>query len=197
MKRYLYITLIALACCLTVGCSTTRKAAQTSTEQHITSSADKERHTEKQTGEALNVNQSMNSFTNAVIEFTKTEYYDGMVKVDTTGYRNDCEATRPRDRESKEPPNVGGIKSVTTGRITLNNEKNESTETDIKRDSETKTDESISENKSEDNAADTKTEEKPKRGFIYYFGIIAGAIIVIVVILFIAYKIRRLRLKNQ
>lgn len=196
MKRYLYITLIALVCCFSVGCSTTHKAAQTSTEQHITSSTNKDSHTEKQTGEAVNVNQSMNSLTNAVIEFTKTEYYDGTIKVDTTGFRNDCDAIRPRDRESKEPPNVGGVKSVTTGRITLNNERNESTETDIKRDSETKTDESISENKSEDNAADTKTEEKPKRGFIYYLSVIVCAVISIVAIIFIAYGIRRIRDKK-
>lgn len=196
MKRLLYIVLISFICSFLIGCSTTRKTAQTSTEQHITSSTNEVRHTETQNGEAVNVNHNTNTFTNAVIEFTKTEYFDGTVKVDTTSHSNDCVTPRPHDRESKEPPNHGGIKSITTGRIDLNSEKNESTNADIKRESETKSDERISEDKAEDNTIDSQTEEKPKRGFFYYLGVVIGGIVTFVALGFIAYGIYRIRKKN-
>lgn len=195
MKRLLYIVLIVIACCSVIGCSTTRKATQTSNEQHITSSNNEDRHTETQTGEAVNINQTKNDLTNAVIEFTKTEYFDGSVKVDTTGRKNQSEVTMPRNRESREPPNQSGIKSITTGRITLNNEKAESTNTDINRTSTQKSDESISEDNSEDSTNDTKTEEKPKRGFIYYLSVIVGGIITFFSLICIAYGIYRIRNK--
>lgn len=196
MKRLLYIVLITFACSFLIGCSTTRKTSQTATEQHITSSTNEDRHTENQSGEAVNVNQNTNTFTSAVIEFTKTEYFDGTVKVDTTGHSKDCATPRPHDRESNEPPNHGGVKSITTGRIDLNSEKNESTNADIKRESETKSDERISEDKAEDNTIDSQTEEKPKRGFFYYLSVVIGSIISLVALGFIAYGIYRIRKKN-
>lgn len=176
MKRLLYISLITFACSFLIGCSTTRKTAQTTTEQHITTSTNEDCHTETQNGEAVNVNHNTNTFTNAVIEFTKTEYFDGTVKVDTTGHSNDCVTPCPHNRESKEPPNHGGIKSITTGRIDLNSEKKESTNADIKRESETKSDKRISEDKAVDNTIDSQTEEKPKRGFFYYLSVAIGGV---------------------
>ncbi|RXE74613.1 hypothetical protein ED551_01920 [Muribaculaceae bacterium Isolate-013 (NCI)] len=161
MKRIAQLLTIVLACIYISGCSSTRKAVQTTTDQHIQSSQKEDRHTENQTGEAVNLRHTVNDITNAVIEFTKTEYNDGTVDVDTTKRQGAEPTARPHDRESKKPPN-GGVKSVTTGRITFNNDRAETTEADIKRDSETKTDECIESDLEEDTAAETKTEEKPK-----------------------------------
>lgn len=191
MKRLLYIIYSVLICCLCVCCSSTRKAVQTSTEQHITSSTNEDRQTSTKIGEAININQTKTDLTNAVIEFTKTEYFDGTVKVDTTGFANDNEATKPRDRESTEPPNDSRIKSITTGRVILNNEKSESTNTNIEKSAESTSDEHISNDEAEDTQTDIKVEEKPKRGYFYYFGIIISAIIALVLIFFGVRKFRR------
>lgn len=162
MKRITLLLTFAAACIFIVGCSSTRKAVQTTTDQHIQSSQKEDRHTENQTGEAVNLRHTVNDITNAVIEFTKTEYNDGTVDVDTTKRQGAKPTARPHARESKKPHN-DGVKSVTTGRITFNNNRAEATEADIKRESETKSDESIESDFEEDNAAETKTEEKPKR----------------------------------
>lgn len=196
MKRLLHIALIIFTCGLLIGCNTTRKSSQTATEQHITSSTNEDRHIETQSGESVNVNQNTNAFTNAVIEFTKTEYFDGTIKVDTTGHSNACVTPRPHYRESDEPPNHGGIKSITNGRIDFNSEKKESTNADINRKSETKSDERISDDKTEDNTIDSQTKEEPKRGFIYYLSVAIDGIITFVTFGFITYAIYRIRKKN-
>lgn len=159
--KTIQLSLLAILILILAGCSSTRKAVQTTTDQHIQSSQKEDRHIENQTGEAVNFRQTVNDITNAVIEFTKTEYNDGTIDVDTTKRQGAEPTARPHDRESKKPPN-GGVKSVTTGRIIFNNDRAENTEADIKRDSETKSDESIESDFEEDNAAETKSEEKPK-----------------------------------
>lgn len=197
----LCICILAIMAIIFIGCTTTRKATQSSSEQHLTSSTKEERHTESQTDEAANINQIVNILTNAVIDFTKTEYFDGSTstKVDTTGHPTDNEAGRHHDRESAEPPNHGGIKSITSGHINLNSEKTESTNANIKRMSESKSDESLSEDTTEDNAEETTSEEKPKRGFIYYLGIIIGTLFTGYAIYCIVYGVWRIRkqLKNR
>lgn len=196
MKQLLHITLIIFACSLIIGCSTSRKSVQTSSEQHITTSSNENRHIEKQTGEAVNFNQSTNSFANAVIEFTKTEYFDGTAKVDSTVNKNDNLTSRPHDREVKDPPNNGRVKSVTTGRIDLSSGKAETANTDIIKGSETKADECVRENSTEDNTSDIQTEERPKRGFIYYLSVIISGIITVISVIFIVYGIRKCRRKK-
>lgn len=189
------LTLIAM---LIAGCSSTRKAVQTSSDQHITASQNEDRHTENQTGEAVNLRQNVTDITNAVIEFTKTEYNDGSFDVDTTRQQGTKPTSEPRNRESKKPPN-SGIKSITTGRITFNNDRAVTTEADINRESESKSDESITSDFEEDNAAESKSEEKPKRGTFHYLGIITGTLITAFAIYCIVYGIRRIRkqLKNR
>jgi len=198
MKHIALLLTLALTCIYLAGCSSTRKAVQTSIDQHITASQNEDRHTENQTGEAVNLRQTVNDITNAVIEFTKTEYNDSSFDVDTTKQQGAKPTSEPRDRESKKPPN-GGIKSITTGRITFNNDRAETTEADIKRESETKSDESTTSNFEEDNAAESKSEEKPKRGTFHYLGIITSALIATFAICCIVYGIRRIRkqLKNR
>ena len=102
MKRIAQLLTIVLACIYISGCSSTRKAVQTTTDQHIQSSQKEDRHTENQTGEAVNLRHTVNDITNAVIEFTKTEYNDGTVDVDTTK-RQGAEPTArpPRPRKQK------------------------------------------------------------------------------------------------
>ena len=102
-----------------------RKIVQSSTEQHITASQSEDRHDESQSKEAVNLSQNINETTNAVIEFTKVEYNDGTCETDTTKRAGDTATPKPRNRESKKPPNNhGGIKAITTGRININNNRN-------------------------------------------------------------------------
>lgn len=166
--KIISICLLALVAIVFAGCSTTRKAVQSSAEQQFTSSKQENRNAEQQTSEAISSQQTISEVTSAVIEFTKIEFND-----DTTAHVN---KVQNRNREDTEPPN-SSVKSITTGRMTLSNDRKESNEADIKRESDTKLDESISEYVEEDYAAEDVTEEKPQRGFFYYFGTIAMAVI--------------------
>lgn len=190
--RIIYICGLTLIAMLIAGCSSTRKAVQTSNDQYISASQNEDRHTEQKTGEAVNLRQTVNDITNAVIEFTKTEYNDGTFDVDTTKQQGEQPTSEPRNRESKKPPNCG-IKSITTGRITFNNDRTETTEEDIERESKMKSDENIESDYEEDNAAETKSEEKPKLGFIYNLGIIIGALFIGYAIYCIVYGVWRIR----
>lgn len=172
--KIISICLLALVAIVLAGCSTTRKAVQSSTEQQFTSSKQENRNAEQQTSEAISSQQTISEVTSAVIEFTKIEFNDGTSVIDTTAHVNN--KVQNRNREDTEPPN-SSVKSITTGRMTLSNDRKESNEADIKRESNTKLDESISEYVEEDYAAEDVTEEKPQRGFFYYFGTIVMAVI--------------------
>lgn len=197
-NRILPFLIGLLIAAMSESCGSARKIVQSSTEQHITTSQSEDRHTENQTAEAVNLQQTVNDITNAVIEFTKTEYNDGSFDVDTTKQHGAKPTSEPRNRERKKPPN-GGIKSITTGRITFNNDRAETTEADIKRESETKSDESVTSDFEEDNTAESKSEEKPKRGTFHYLSIIIGALFTGYAIYCIVYGVWRIRrqLKNR
>lgn len=191
MKRLIYLLAISMMCGFLVGCSTSRKAAQSAAEQHISSTKSEDRHIEHKDGESVSSKQTVNDITNAVIEFTKTEYNDGTFETDITT-PSPTSNTDNVDLEKKDPPNPNkGVKSVTTGRITLNNERTENNETEVKKSSETLSDESNLEDSAEDNTTEEKTEEKPTRGFIYYFGAITGAVIIAYVVYWLRRVIKR------
>lgn len=188
MKRLLIIFALALAFVLATGCTTTRKATTSTAEVQISTSTESEQHNTSTTDQAVNVTQTVNDITSAVIEFTKTEYYDGTTTTDTT--RHNQEATKPRDRESTEPPNAG-VKSITTGRIILNGDKTETTQTNIATEQTTADNSVVKENLTTDSNTETTYEEKPKRGLIYYLGAITGALIIIAAIVFVVIAVRK------
>lgn len=196
MKKILYLLLIVL-CCFSVGCNTTRKSAQSSTEQHISSSKQIDSNTAIINSEAVNVNQNTNVLTNAVIKFTKTEYFDGTMNIDTTANQDEFAVPRTLNRESYVPPNHGGVKSITTGQIELNNEKNESTNADIRKNDEMKSVNSVNESVTVENVANSKSDVEPKRGIIYYLGDIICGVLSAIGLLFIAYRIKKYRAKSK
>lgn len=200
MKRF--IQMLSLAVLLAVSlasCSSTRKVASEQTQQNVTATISTDTQTQTQTNDAVGVRTHETDFSNAVIEFTKVEYADGTEEVNT-GADVPHEAVKQRDREETEPPNsTNKVKSVTTGRVTLQNDKTKQTETNVEHNEVSQTDESVNSDIAADIDKSVKTEDKPKHGFFYYFGIIATVIIVLFVGGCIAYGVWRIRkqLKNR
>lgn len=164
MKRTLLILIAAVALCLFAGCSSTKKAVKTDVieEASITASSEQQTHGEATGTAAILTTTETNERQNVVIDFTKIEFYPGAVPPlppDSTGRRDwlnalFAAADNP-DGEKAKPPNV---KSATKGRITINGEKQQGSETKAEAQATAATD-----TKSKaDVAADTKTEDKSK-----------------------------------
>ena len=116
----------------------------------------------------------------------------GAQATNTTQTSGDTPMPKPKNRESKKPPNShSGIKSITTGRIDFNNNRTKKTDADITTEDKSQSDESIDAKRDEDNATDTESEEMPIRGFIYYVSTITGAIAAFITLCFIIRRLRR------
>ena len=117
-----------------------------------------------------------NDRTNVVIEFTKTEYADG-----TTETKTEPPEQHPGETGKPKPgtENKGGIKSVTTGKITINGDRKETTATTATETGERKAETQTSTGVNADKTAtvETEQEKKPKRGlldWIFLAGIVAA-----------------------
>ncbi len=164
MKRTLLILITAVALCFFAGCSSTKTTvkADVTEEAAITASSEQRTHGETTGVAAILTATQSNERQNVVIDFTKIEFYPGAVPPlppDSTGrcdWLNVVFAaadTAPGDRA--KPPNV---KSATKGRITINGEKQQETETKAESQTSAATD---SQTKA-DVTADTKSEDKTK-----------------------------------
>lgn len=196
MKRTLLILITAVALCFFAGCSSTKTTvkADVTEEAAITASSEQRTHG-KTTGAAaiLTATQS-NERQNVVIDFTKIEFYPGAVPSlppDSTGRRDWLNvifaAADTAEGDKAKPPNV---KSATKGRITINGEKQQGSETKAEAQTSAATD---SQSKA-DVTADTKTEDKTKAeetkkpgpgfwGWGYY-----GVLAVVCVVLFFYFR---------
>lgn len=176
-----WITHITLLICLTLltllsGCSTTRKAAK-GTETNVAAIQETDRTEEEKRLAEVITNTETNDRTNVVIEFTKTEYAN-----ETTETKAEPTTGQPPDktREAKpETESKGGIKSVTTGKITINGDRKETTATTQTETGERKAETNTSTGVSADKTAtvETEQEKKPKRGlldWIFLAGIVAA-----------------------
>lgn len=188
MKKYLSIFIVLIL--VLSGCRSTRNVVKTSEDSKIVSESETKASSASQSSSAMTTTETTTDFSTAVIEFVKTEYFDGSVKTDTTS-KQGCETfAKTRDRESTEPPNAG-IKSVTTGKITLNNDKTQSTQTDVSA-SESSIDlSSTDETTNEQSSSDIKSEEKDIRGTLYYLAIIIGSIAMIVLLIYVVRACRK------
>ena len=164
MKRTLLILIAAVALCFFAGCSSTKKAvkADVTEEAAITASSEQQTHGETHGTAAILTTTESNERQNVVIDFTKIEFYPGAVPPlppDSTGRRDWLNAifaaADTADGEKAKPPNV---KSATKGRITINGEKQQESETKAEAQTTAATD---SQSKA-DVTADTKTEDKTK-----------------------------------
>lgn len=197
MKPTFFTTLLVALALMLTGCSSTRKATQTKFDQSITESSSTTSTTHNEKSEALLTQSNITENLNAVIDFTRIEFNDGTTLTDILPPIIG-DSAKQRDREQTEPPNAGkGIKSITTGRIDLSNHKNETTETVSTSDSKSDTSEIAVNDSSSDTKKDEQSEEKDKRGWLYYLGEIIGAIITAVVIGFIFRLINKIDWKTK
>lgn len=188
MKPTIFTTLLVALALMLAGCSSTRKTTQTKFEQSITESSSATSTTHDEKSEGLLTQSNITEYLNAVIDFTRVEFNDGTTLTDIQPPIIG-DSAKQRDREQTEPPNAEksskGIKSITTGRIGLSNHKNETTGTVMTSDSKSDTSNTTVSDSSSDTQKDEQSEEKDKRGWLYYLGVIIGAIITAVVIGFI------------
>ncbi len=172
-----WITRITLLICLTLptllsGCSTTRKTAKGTEQTNVAAIQGTDRAEEEKRLAEVITNTETNDRTNVVIEFTKTEYADGTTEA----------TAEPPGGIGEQPPKAGskgGIKSVTTGKITINGNRQETTATTQteadERKSETQTRTGVSADKNA--TIETEQEKKPKTGWldwIFLAGIVAA-----------------------
>lgn len=201
MKHFIQMLSLAVLLAISLAsCSSTRKVASEQTQQSVTTTISTDTQTQTQTNDAVGVRTHETDFSNAVIEFTKVEYADGTEEVNTTDADAQHEAVKQRDREETEPPNsTRKVKSVTTGRVTLQNDKTKQTETNVEHNEVSQIDESVNSDVAAEVETSVKSEDKPKHGFFFYFGIIATVIIVLFAGYCIAYAVWRIRkqLKNR
>ena len=191
-----WITRITLLICLTLptllsGCSTTRKTAKGTEQTNVTAIQETDRTEEEKRLAEVITNTETNDRTNVVIEFTKTEYADGSTETKTEPpEQHPGEKVKPKPgTESK-----GGIKSVTTGKITINGDRKETTATTATETGEKKAETQTTTGVSADKTAtvETEQEKKPKRGlldWIFLAGIVAACAAGI------TYAVRRFKIK--
>ena len=168
----IFLTLLTLLS----GCSTTRKTVKGTKLTNVAAIQETDRTEEEKRLAEVITNTETNDRTNVVIEFTKTEYADGSTKTKTEPpEQHPGETGMPKPgTESK-----GGIKSVTTGKITINGDRKETTATAAtetgERKAETQTNTRVSADKTA--TVETEQEKKPKRGlfdWIFFAGIVAA-----------------------
>lgn len=192
-----WITRITLLICLTLptllsGCSTTRKTVKGTEQTNVTAIEETDRTEEEKRLAEVITNTETNDRTNVVIEFTKTEYADG-----STETKTERPPEQHPDGTGKPKPGTGskgGIKSVTTGKITINGDRKETTATTATETGERKVETQTSTGVSSDKTAtvETEQEKKPKRGFldwIFLAGIVAACAAGI------TYAVRRFKIK--
>lgn len=176
-----WITHITLLLCLTLltllsGCSTTRKTAKGVEQTSVAAIQETDRTEEEKRLAEVITNTEINDRTNVVIEFTKKEYADGQRK------RRQNRTGQPPGGIGKQKPEAerkGGIKSVTTGTITINGNRQETTATTQTETGESKAETQTSTGVSADKTAtvETEQEKKPKRvwlDLIFFAGIVAA-----------------------
>lgn len=195
MKTTIKILFAVLFAVLFAACSTTRKIANETSQKQITSSVNTDTQKQSSTSDVANVTTSETDYSKAVIEFQKIEYSDGTEDI-RTGADVQSDTAKQRGRELTEPPNVQAgrnIKSVTTGRVTIDNDKTKQTTVNEEKTEDTQTQTNISEQTSEDTQTKSKTEDKPKHGFFYWFGVVCCTIIAVIIIFLIFRAIEKRR----
>lgn len=187
MKHYIFrLSLAMLLAMLLAACSTSRKVANSEASQNVTASVTHDQQTQSQSTDAAIVRKTETDFSSAVIEFTKVDYADGTEEVTTGTDAARADTVKQRDREQTEPPNVKQkVKSVTSGRVTLQNDKKTQTDADIEHSDVSQTSSQINSQTEEQTQTQTQIAEKPKRGFFYYFGIVTASIIALVILIYI------------
>lgn len=192
-----FLLAVSLAVSL-ASCSSTRKVANDKRQTHITETVVTDTHTKSNASEATEQRRTDIDLSNVVIDFTKIEYGDGTQTVTATASDVQRDTVKHRDREVTEPPNLSqNIKSVTSGRVTINNDKKTEVETSVKSDNTTQTETQSTSDLTEDATSQTKTEDKEKHGFFFYVGVTTCGILLFVLLLCLSYFAIRQKSKKK
>lgn len=170
MKNFLIPLIVAFAAFVLTGCHTTRKATTGQTDTRLTVQTDGQTETGRQRETALNTVTEVKDLTNVIIDFTRYEFDDGSAatipEAPTTA--NDSTA-RHRNREARSKPPNKGLKAVTTGRVTINGDRQETTATQAQEtESEKEAAEVSAKAEQEDHTETAATEEKKATGFSWF-----------------------------
>lgn len=200
MKNVVKILFAVLFAVLFAACGATNKVANGTKQQYITTSVNTDTNTQTQASDAVNVRTTETDFSSAVIEFTKIEYTDGTEEL-TTVADIQRDTAKQRDREPSEPPNVNtnnrNIKSVTSGRVILNNDKKKQIDTSVEHKEQTQVEATTQIDAAEDTTLSVQTEESKGRGFFHNLGIIFGSIIAIFLLIVIIRIFNKFRCRKS
>ena len=131
MKKLLgFVLALILLLCL-FGCSSTRKTIKEETS--VTASQTEKNHSESDKTAASTTNTEVKTNTNVVVDFTKVEYNDGSSDLLTEYPIPEKVPENSKGSSQYKPPDKrNGIKSITSGRITINGNSSEKQETQAK-----------------------------------------------------------------
>lgn len=168
--RNLLICLIAAFAFILTGCHTTRKAATEQTDTRLNVEATEQTKGERNRETALNTTTEVKDLTNVVIEFTRYEYDDGSAVTlpEAPGATTDSVA-KQRNREARSKPPNKGLKAITTGRVTINGDRQETTATEAHETESEKEAADVSAKVTQEGHRETAaTEEKKASGFSWF-----------------------------
>ena len=176
MKKLLgFILALILLLCL-FGCSSTRKTIKEETS--ITASQRETTHSESDKTAASTTNTEVKTNTNVVVDFTKVEYTDGSDELLTEYPVPENVPENPKGNSQRKPPDSkSGIKSITSGRITINGNTNKRQETQAKT-----TENSCESNKKSAKSQKTEQKQEQKSTTFGYFAPIRAAVVLLLVI---------------
>lgn len=131
MKKVVgFIIAVFLLLCV-FGCSSTRKTIKEETS--VTASQTEKTNSESDKTAASTTNTEVNTNTNVVVDFTKVEYNDGSSDLLTEYPIPEKVPENSKGSSQRKPPDKkSGIKSITSGRITINGNSSEKQETQAK-----------------------------------------------------------------
>lgn len=191
MKHLLSLIPIILILVLPTGCSTTRKASKSALSEQMTEQTATTVETATHSKERVNTQTNLNENLNAEIDFIRYEFTDGTTLDDVSPFIPTT-ATKPRDRETPEPPDPGkGVKAVTTGHINLNKQTEQETEIQATADTEQTTSQKSESNKKSKVSQQSTSTEKEKHGALYYIGLLTSTLFVLGLILLLFRFVRR------
>lgn len=187
--KNLIISLIVGFAFILAGCHTTRKATTEQADTRLKAEATEQTTGERNREAAVTTTTEVKDLTNVVIDFTRYEYDDGSAVTlpEAPGAFADSTA-KQRNREARSKPPDKGLKAVTTGRVTINGHRQETTATEAhETESEKEAAEVSAKAEQEDHHAATAKEEKKPRSVLPTFlivvagvlGLLAGAGLVI------------------
>ena len=148
MKKLLGFILAVIFLLLLFGCSSTRKTIKEETS--MTASQTEKNHSESDKTAASTTNTEVKTNTNVVVDFTKVEYNDGSSDLLTEYPAPEKVPENNKEGSQRKPPDrKNGIKSITSGRSTINGNSSEKQETQTK----------TAENSREDSKKSSETQE--------------------------------------